>query len=169
MRRAIDALNVALATATVAYSTWAWPRLPAEIPVHFGLDGQPDRWAPATASSWFMLPALSVALLLLILALREWAIRRPATFNLPGGKKLHDFDERLHVGILEHMRLVMALVSTEVLVIFGLIQAGSFRTATGGNGESTILAVLLVVALSSPVMLVVFFLGFQRVTRPPPG
>ena len=97
MRRWIDVLNVALATATVAYSAWAWPRLPAEIPVHFGLDGQPDRWAPATAWSWFTLPALSVAALLLILALREWAIRRPTTLNLPGGKKLHDFDARLRV------------------------------------------------------------------------
>ncbi len=167
MRRWIDALNAALATATVAYAIWGWPRLPAEIPVHFALDGQPDRWTPATPLSWFLLPGLSVATLVLIVALREWAVRRPGVLNLPGGKKLHEFDERLHAGILEHMRLVMAVVSTEVLVIFGLIQAGSFRAATGGSGELTILAVLAVAVLSTPVILVVFFLGFQRVIRTP--
>jgi hypothetical protein len=120
-------------------------------------------------SSWFVLPLLSIASVVLLRVLREWAVRRPAALNLPGGKKLHEYDERLHPAILEHMRLVVAVVSTEVLVIFGLIQIGSFRTAMGASGDSTILAVLAIAVLSTPVLLIVFFLGFQRVTQKPPG
>jgi hypothetical protein len=70
---------------------------------------------------------------------------------------------------MEHMRLVLAIVSTEMLVIFGLIQIGSFRTAMGGSGEATILAVLAIAMLSSPVLLIAFFLGFQRATQGAPG
>lgn len=40
-----------------AFSLWAWPRLPAEVPVHWGLDGQPNGWAsPGQAA--VLLPAI---------------------------------------------------------------------------------------------------------------
>ena len=169
MRRWIDALNMLLAAAVVSHAVWAWPQLPSEIPVHFGLDGQVDRWSPTTASSWFFLPLLAIASAALLWILREWAVRRPGALNLPGGKKLEDYDERVRPRIMEHMRLILAIVSTEMLVIFGLIQIGSFRTAMGGSGEATILAVLAIAMLSSPVLLIAFFLGFQRATQEAPG
>jgi uncharacterized membrane protein len=168
MRRWIDALNTLLATAVVAHAAWAWPQLPSEIPAHFGLDGQPDRWTTTTASSWFWMPSVAIALAVLLWVLREWAVRRPGSLNLPGGKKLEDYDAPTRSGIVEHIKLMLAIVSTELLVIFGLIQFGSFRTAMGGRGENSILAVLAIAMLSSPVLLIVFFLGFQRATRVAP-
>ncbi|MFZ5481083.1 MAG: SdpI family protein [Myxococcota bacterium] len=33
-----------LLAAMYVFAAWAWPRVPAEIPVHWGLDGEPDRW-----------------------------------------------------------------------------------------------------------------------------
>lgn len=165
MRRWIDTLNTLLAGAIMAHAVWAWPQLPTEIPAHFGLDGQPDRWTSTTASSWFWLPSVAIASAVLLWVLREWAVRRPGALNLPGGKKLEDYDAPIRPRIIEHMRLVLALVSTELLVIFGLIQIGSFRTAMGGSGDNSILGVLAIAMLSSPVLLIVFFLGFQRATR----
>lgn len=168
MRRFFDVLNVLLAGGLVWYTAWAWPRLPREIPAHFALDGRADRWTATTAASWFTIPAIAVGSLVVLWLLREWAVRRPGALNLPGGKKLEDYDPKLRPGILEHMRLVMAIVSTEVVAIFALIQVGSFRTASGGSGEGVVLAVLAIAMLSSPILLVVYFLGFQRVTRSPP-
>lgn len=168
MRRWIDALNTLLAGGVVAHAVWAWSRLPAEIPAHFGLDGQPDRWTTTTASSWFWMPSAAIASAVLLWGLREWAVRRPGALNLPGGKKLEDYDARVRPGIIEHIRLTLAIVSTELLVIFGLIQIGSFRTAMGGSGENSILAVLAIAMLSSPVLLIVFFLGFQCATQVAP-
>lgn len=164
MRRLIDTVNAILAVGLVAYSVWAWPRLPTEIPAHFGLDGQADRWTPTSFVAWFLLPAMALVVVALISFLRRYMLRRPALMNLPGGKRIEDFEPSVRPAIFEHMRLVLAIVSAELLVIFTLIQIGSFRTAVGGDGESMILAVLAIALLSSPVLLVVFFVGFQRVT-----
>jgi len=35
-----------LALAAVAILVFAWPSLPAELPVHWGVSGRPDEWAP---------------------------------------------------------------------------------------------------------------------------
>lgn len=48
-KRALDvalAVPVALAAATVVLFAASWSRLPAEVPVHWGVSGAPDDWAP---------------------------------------------------------------------------------------------------------------------------
>lgn len=42
----IDVISVALSGVMIAVTAVLYPRLPAQIPVHFGLTGQPDRWGP---------------------------------------------------------------------------------------------------------------------------
>ncbi len=165
MRRLLDRLNALLALGIVGYAVWAWPRLPERIPAHFGPDGAPDRWTDTTLASWFFLPVVAVACWALVLGGREWMVRRPRTMNLPSGQSLEDFPEEVRPAILEYMRGFMALVGLELLTIFGLIVLGSHRTAMGGDGQGYILAVLALAVLSGPVLLVTFFLGFQRVTR----
>ncbi len=169
MRRMLDTVNAILAIGLVAYSLWAWPRLPTEVPAHFGLDGQVSRWTATSLGSWFFLPALALLLVLLLGVLRQQMVRRPGALNLPGGKRVADFDPSVRPAIFEHMRMVLAFVTTELLTIFTLIQIGAFRTAVGGAGESLILAVLAIALLSTPVLLVIFFVGFQRVTSPARG
>lgn len=38
------AASAAVVAAMLAASAWAWPQAPAQLPVHWGLDGAPDRW-----------------------------------------------------------------------------------------------------------------------------
>lgn len=172
MRRVLDGVNAILAMAVVGYAVWAWPRLPAEIPAHFGVDGRADRWAATTPFEWFLLPAIAVASWLAMTVLARFVASRPHRINMPGGGSLADYPEAVHPAVNRHMRLFVALATTELLVIFGLIAVAQFRTATGGDGQPLILAVLAIAVLSSPLMLSVFFIGMQRAIRnatPEPG
>ncbi len=167
VRRGLDLLNASLLVAIVGFAAWAWPRLPAEIPVHFGFDGRADRWEPRTVMAWFAIPAIAVIVHLGLLWMRSLTTARPEWLNLPGGTRLDDHPPSVRAAILEHIRAFLAVVMLELLVIFGLIQVGSYATAMGGDGQSAIVAVLAVALLSGPVLLVLFFIGFQRASRSP--
>jgi uncharacterized membrane protein len=56
-----------LAVAMLAVSSWAWGQIPdgAHVPIHWGIDGQPNGWAPKPFAL-FGLPLLSVGLALLL-------------------------------------------------------------------------------------------------------
>lgn len=165
MRKVVEAVNAILVLGVVGYAVWAWPRLPAEIPAHFGIDGQADRWAATTPIEWFMLPAIAVLCWAGMMAVGRFAIARPHRINLPGGRSLADYPEAVHPPVKEHLRGFIALATTELLVIFGLIVVAQFRTATGGDGQPLVLAVLAIAVLSSPLMLAVFFTGTQKAIR----
>jgi uncharacterized membrane protein len=58
--------SAVVAAAMLAASAWAWDRIPDRVPVHFGIDGMPDRYG----SKWealFIMPGV-VALIGLIMA-----------------------------------------------------------------------------------------------------
>ena len=44
MRVFFPTINLLLALGIVLLTFWVWPQLPDSIPVHWGLDGQPDRF-----------------------------------------------------------------------------------------------------------------------------
>ena len=46
--KAVVAAPAVLAAAAVAILLVAWSSLPAEVPIHWGVSGQPDDWAPRT-------------------------------------------------------------------------------------------------------------------------
>lgn len=164
MRRVLDVLNALFATAIVGFAVWVWPSLPERIPVHFGPDGQPDRWSDTTLVSWFLMPAIALATWAFIAAARAWVVRRPERMNLPSGGTLADYPAELRPAVVEHMKAFLSLVSLEVLLIFGLIVVGSYRTAMGGDGQGLMLAVLAIAMLSGPVLLATFMIGLQRIT-----
>lgn len=164
MRKLLDTLNVLFAASIVGFSIWVWPLLPDRIPVHFGADGQPDRWSDTTLLSWFLVPAIALLTWGTIAVARRWVARRPDKMNLPTGGTVADYPPEVQPAVIEHMKAFLALVSLEVLVIFGLIVLGSYRTAVGGDGQGVMLAVLAIAVLSGPVLMVTFLIGLQRIT-----
>ncbi len=162
MRRLLDTLNLLLATGLVGFAVWAWPRLPDQVPTHFGPDGVVDRWSETTLLSWFALPAVALGLWAVVAVLRGWIVRNPARITLPSGGTLADRPVEVHPPVIEQMRIFMALVAAELLIIFGFIVVGSYRTAMGGDAQGTMLAVLAVAILSGPVLLIVFMMGMSR-------
>ena len=77
MRKTLEGVNAILMVSVVAYAVWAWPQLPVEIPAHFGIDGQADRWATTTPFEWFLLPAIAVLSWVAMIAVGRFATARP--------------------------------------------------------------------------------------------
>ena len=57
-----------VAILAAAFSVWAWPRLPAVVTTHWGLDGQPNGYSPRWVAA-FLFPLFLVALPLVFRAL----------------------------------------------------------------------------------------------------
>lgn len=58
-------------------STWAWFQLPADaqVPIHWGADGQPDDWADKTVGL-FLMPAIAAGVALLLALIPRFEPRR---------------------------------------------------------------------------------------------
>jgi hypothetical protein len=71
------AVPVALATATLALVAATWPRLPAELPVHWSGAGVPDGWAPKAVALGLplLLGVAPVAIMVTRLLMRRATVR----------------------------------------------------------------------------------------------
>lgn len=161
MKRFFDGVNLLLILGMMGFALWAWPHLPDRIPVHFGADGRPDGWADRSLTSWFALPSLAILLTLLMGAFRPLMRRYPRLVNLPDRRHLSELPEVARGPVLEMVSGFLALVQTEVLVIFGLLQIAIYRTAMGEESRGIMFSVLILAIVTSPLFLVVFFLRFQ--------
>jgi uncharacterized membrane protein len=125
-----DAVVLALIGGAIALSAAVYRRLPAQVPIHFDLHGEPNGWA----SRW-------VAVLLLPLtALGLWALLRPGALLLPSPWQARMRESPtglvavlvvglmvgLH-GVILHAALTPASRSTTVLALL----MGTFWVALG--------------------------------------
>lgn len=161
MKRFFDGVNLLLVLGMVGLAVWAWPQLPDRIPTHFGLDGHPDAWTDRSLWSWFALPGIAVAFTALMGLFRLLLPSHPGWVNLPDRTRLSDLPEVARVPVLEMFSGFLSLVQTELLLIFGLIHLGTYRTAMGGESQGIMISVLILAILASPFLMVVFFLRLQ--------
>jgi uncharacterized membrane protein len=61
----------------LAYAVYIWPHLPATVPTHFGIAGQPDAWG--SRASLLALPIMTVVFFLALTLLE----RIPERYNYP--------------------------------------------------------------------------------------
>lgn len=162
MHRILGGINLLAVVGMWAFSAWAWPRLPGRIPLHFGPDGTPDRWGPPTATNWFLLPTLVVALNLVLLAAGRWIRRDPSRINLPGGQRVDELPEAARTAVGDLMHTTLGVVQLMMNGVFILIQTTQYRVALGASGASAIGGVLLLTLMSGPVFLVAYFLRLQK-------
>lgn len=158
-------MNRILLLGILSFALWAWPRLPERIPVHFGIDGRPDAWDEPGLWSWLFLPALAAVLTLLMDWLPRFMARHPRWVNLPNGIRLEDLPSRARQPVLDLLGWFLALVQTEILVIFALIQLATYRTAFGEDSQGIMILVLVLAVTASPLFLVVFFVKLQGVMK----
>lgn len=76
-RRPMLIFSVVVVLATLVVSAWAWGQIPdgAEIPIHWGLDGQPNGYAPK-AIGLLILPAMVAAVAAIFAAIPRFEPRR---------------------------------------------------------------------------------------------
>jgi uncharacterized membrane protein len=162
MRRFFEGVNWVLILGIVAFALWAWPQLPEKIPTHFGIDGSADAWSPRTFGSWFGVPGMGLLIVLGIGWFRAMIPRKPNWVNLPDKTSLADLPKVAREPVVEMFSGFLAIIQTEVLVIFALIQLSTYRTAMGEKSQGLMIMVLLIAILASPFLVVVFFLGLQK-------
>ncbi len=162
MKRTLQLLTFALALTLWAGALWAWPRLPEQIPRHFGVNGLPDAWGPRSAVAWFGLPAVALLLTALLWTLGPLMRRYPRLVNLPGGQRLETLPAGARARVIEVVQETLMLLGLEVLLILGLIQLAEWRAAVGEPDQRLVLAALVLALVSSPFFLVVFVVRTQR-------
>jgi uncharacterized membrane protein len=124
-------LNGILLLGLIAGSAWAYPRLPARIPTHFGLSGRPDAWAARSPGSWFLLPAVAAGTSLMLYAISRYAESHPETWNVPDKRRFLALDASARAPIAVRMQAFVAQVGAVITVLLSVLQAGSYQAATG--------------------------------------
>lgn len=142
-------LNAVLLLALFAGSAWAYPRLPARIPVHFGFSGEADRWETRSVVSWFLLPAIAAVLTLGLHALSVYGTRHPEIWNVPDKRRFQALSPAAQAPIIAQQQRFMAFVGCIVTALFGVIQAGSYAASAGGR-----LPVWAVAAIAGSVLVI---------------
>ena len=158
MKRIFDVVSIVLALGLIVFSIWAWPQLPDRIPTHYGISGRPDAWSDRSVFTWFLLPVLAIGMALLMVWVQRFTRKHPGLVNLPSSTRLVDLPEPAREPILEALAGFLALVQTEILAIFTLIQIATFISAIGGESRGIMIAVLVLAVAIAPILLLMFFL-----------
>lgn len=131
--RACRLLNAILILALFAGSAWAYPRLPGRIPVHFGFTGQPDRWESRSVASWFLLPAITGVLALVMHATSVYSVSHPELWNLPDKRHFLALPRAEQAPIIARMQRFIAMIAVVVTMLLSAIQAGIYRASMGDS------------------------------------
>lgn len=131
-------LNLVLVGLLFAGSAWAYPRLPARIPMHFGVSGRPDRWEGRSLVSWFLLPAITAALALFMRWIADVGARHPHTWNVPDKARFLALAPEARAPIVAKLQEFVAVVSVMVTVLMGAVQAGVYQAARGNEAAAPV-------------------------------
>lgn len=107
-----------LLLAPFVYAVWLYPQLPDPMPVHFGLNGQPDRYAPKGWGYVLMLPLINVATFALFAFLPKAD---------PKGGSYQKFG-RSYTGIRVSVAVLLSIIS---VVVMNSMQSGSIGGTLG--------------------------------------
>lgn len=116
----LELLTALIVLLTLALAFWGYETIRSDIPIHFGIDGLPDRYG--SPSSIWMIPFIQG-----LLAGSVWYLSHfPHLFN---------YLEEITPDNAEHQyrmaQRLLRLVNFSVALIFLAIQMGTIRTALG--------------------------------------
>lgn len=154
MTRTLHPINALLALALIGFSIWAWPELPERIPVHFDASGEATRWAVTSFWSWFTVPLLALAMVALNYGLASAMRRWPRLVNLPDKRRLLDLPPERRQRVLAPIKDMVYALSIPLLLMFGLIQIGTYREAHGFSATGFTIAALVLAVMITPFLLV---------------
>ena len=106
--------------AMAVYITAIWAKLPAQIPGHFNIMGQPDRWDGR--NSIFSILGIVFALYAGISVLQRF----PHIYNYPFGLTPQNVHQQYQLA-----RQLLVLIKTEIVCILSFILAGIMNIALG--------------------------------------
>ena len=152
--------------AIVWWRAVAWfPQLPAEIPTHFNGAGVPDRWSPKSVGAWFLLPGISLAMLVFLGAI-GWGLgalvrNAPGLCNMPKKELFLRLSPEGRMAAVAPTRTFLFATIALFQGMFAWMIEGSARVATGASTTLPIWPVLVVVG-GVFILLVPYFLATGR-------
>lgn len=150
-------------------SAVAYADLPDRIPVHFGLSGQPDRWADKSFWSVFTLPLVATVIGALLGTLAVVAARKPGVFNFPGKEDFLALPPERRQPATRVLQEMMAALALATVALFAVIQLAVLRAGQLGQEDGLVLPAVLVTVVAMPVLIGVYSLRINRAVREAAG
>ena len=151
--RPLRLLSWGLVIAIVAHAATTYGALPQRIPTHFGFNGVADRFNDRSLGRWFLLPSVSIGLLLMFEFLTRLLRRRPDLLNIPDRERFVRLPVRFRVPVDTVIATMMDSSVTSVVLVLGLIQWHQWRIAMGEPGAPGVLLVLAPFPITFVVLL----------------
>lgn len=129
--RVMRFLAFGLLIASIVFAAATYASLPEVIPTRLDLAGNPVSHTQRSPTSWFMLPALNVAMAVVFLGIGAALPRRPQLFNFPDKARLLALPPAYQAPVIEVMRMVLDVSLVGVLLTMFSVQLLMWRTATG--------------------------------------
>jgi uncharacterized membrane protein len=160
--RTIHTTNLVLLAGLIGFSVAVYPELPSQIPVHFSGSGDADEWAARTPMRWMLLPLVAAGICAVTYFAARISLRDPRRLNVPDRNKLLRLSHESQMWVLQGVANPIYLLAAVLNTTMCLLQYGAYLTATTGNGQSVILAGLMMALLAAPVMAVGLLISYQR-------
>lgn len=169
MNRLAHMINGILLAGLVVGSIAVYDNLPAQIPVHMGLDGKVDGWEARTLLSWLSLPLVAAGMTVLLYIIARLMDRYPHLVNLPGRERFRELSPERRDAVMRVLRAGLYRTAAAQLAMFILIQMGIYQAATGDTAGGYLLAALLIGLAGIPCIALVLVIKVDatvRATRP---
>lgn len=164
-RREIHLVNALLAAALLFFSIWTYQQLPDSIPAHFNFDGTPTRWADKSVWSWFLGPLIGLGLLVMNYGIAAAVPRFPNAVNIPDKKRYLALPAERKLRVLAVTQDLLYILIIPLLIMFMLIQYGSWIAAQEGSATPYLVTALILGILMAPAIMIFFLPKSQRVLK----
>lgn len=161
-------LNSALFIGFLILAAVLWQGMPARYPIHFGLSGEPDRWAEG-AGMWVMIVVICAVSFGQTHLCQRFLVNDPdsALLNVPHKKLYLRLPTERKKVVMLRLNRFLGLVNTGVLLIFYCVLLLIYHTARNPDSPATAVTqssfwIALALVLIVPV---VETIGIRRMIR----
>ena len=150
-------INAALVALHAAIAILVLPSVPERIPLHFGLSGQPDRWADGDPVTWLLLPMVSAFTAFVIWGSTRLALRQPHLWNVPDRDRFLRMTPQERAPVIDSLLRFLGWTALAVTALFAVLHVGVYRVAvgnaTGLDGVDWVILALVIGILAAALVL----------------
>ncbi|MGB8958429.1 MAG: DUF1648 domain-containing protein [Candidatus Aminicenantales bacterium] len=163
-KRLFDLANLALLALTGVFAYRWYPHLPARIPMHFNMAGQPDRWGGRGGFiSLFAMPFVLTAVFYLLIRFLPGLGTNPRAMNIPHKEEFLKLPAEKRDIYWAVVKEFLAGLAAAINLLFYLIVRGATRIATG---ETSLLPFKLMLPALAAMALIMAFYFRRLITLP---
>jgi uncharacterized membrane protein len=137
----------------VTFAVTAYGDLPSRVPMRLGVDGIPGNFQERSLWSWFLFPAIAVALQVLFSVLTRIIPRRPELFTFPEKDRFRALPRENQAPVVREMILMLDATAIGVQGLMLLVLVQLWDAARGAAPGAGIIMIPVAALLLAPVIL----------------